>query len=116
MVNIFLTFCAFFPSFISNTNTISINFRANLDAQNAGSQFPGFKFQKRSAGVRPQTPLFMCGMSATRGLQPLIPPSKQRKSLERPTFDYLSTYLYCTVYIHDRRQPRKPGSFTSARR
>jgi hypothetical protein len=33
----FLTFCAFFPSFISNTSIFSINFGANLDAQNAGN-------------------------------------------------------------------------------
>ena len=29
------TICAFFHSFISNTTIVSINFRANLDAQNA---------------------------------------------------------------------------------
>jgi hypothetical protein len=29
----FLTFCAFFPLFISNTSIVSINFGANLDAQ-----------------------------------------------------------------------------------
>ena len=33
----FFTFCAFFPSFISNTTIVSINFRANLGAQNAGN-------------------------------------------------------------------------------
>jgi hypothetical protein len=33
----FFTFCAFFPSFISNTSIVSTNFRANLDAQNAGN-------------------------------------------------------------------------------
>ena len=33
----FFTFCAFFHSFISNTTIVSINFRANLDAQNAGN-------------------------------------------------------------------------------
>ena len=32
-----ITFCAFFPSFISNTSIVSINFGANLDAQNAGN-------------------------------------------------------------------------------
>jgi hypothetical protein len=37
MVNIFLTFCAFFPSSISNTSIVSINFAANLDAQDAGN-------------------------------------------------------------------------------
>ena len=29
-------FCAFLPSFISNTSIFSINFRANLDDQNSG--------------------------------------------------------------------------------
>jgi hypothetical protein len=34
----FFTFCAFFPSFISNTSIVnSIHFGANLDAQNAGN-------------------------------------------------------------------------------
>jgi hypothetical protein len=33
----FFTFFAFFPSFISNTSIFSINFGANLDAQNAGN-------------------------------------------------------------------------------
>ena len=38
MVNIFLTFYAFFPSFISNTIIVrSINFGANLEGQNAGN-------------------------------------------------------------------------------
>jgi hypothetical protein len=37
MANIFLTFCAFFPSFISNTSIVSIHFGENLDAQNAGN-------------------------------------------------------------------------------
>jgi hypothetical protein len=59
-----ITFCAFFPSFISNTSIVSINFRANLDARNVGKAFPGFKFQKISGGVCPQIPLFMRSMSA----------------------------------------------------
>ena len=29
--------CAFFPSFISNASIVSISFRENLDAQNAGN-------------------------------------------------------------------------------
>jgi hypothetical protein len=33
---------------------------------------PGFQFQNFSEGVRPQTPLFMRGMSATRGFQSLL--------------------------------------------
>jgi hypothetical protein len=49
----FFTFCAFFPSFISNTSIVNTNFRANLDAQNAGNGIPCFKFQKFSGGVHP---------------------------------------------------------------
>jgi hypothetical protein len=37
--------------------------------------FPGFKFQKFSGGVLPQTPPFMRGICHTRGLQPLLSPS-----------------------------------------
>ena len=33
----FCTFCAFFPSFSSNTTIVSIHFRANLGAQNEGN-------------------------------------------------------------------------------
>jgi hypothetical protein len=47
------TFCAFFPLFISNTSIVSINFGANLDAQNAGKDISGI--QKFSGGVLPQT-------------------------------------------------------------
>ena len=32
-----ISFCAFFPSFISITSIVSINFGATLDAQNAGN-------------------------------------------------------------------------------
>ena len=39
----FFTFCAFFPSFISNTSIVSINFRANLDVQNAGNDISGIQ-------------------------------------------------------------------------
>ena len=44
MTNNFI-FGQFFPSFISNTSivTTSINFRANLDAQNAGNAISGFE-------------------------------------------------------------------------
>jgi hypothetical protein len=42
MTNNFI-FVRFFPSFISNTNIVSINFRANLDAQNAGNGISGFQ-------------------------------------------------------------------------
>jgi hypothetical protein len=43
---IVLFFVRFFPSFISNTSIVSINFRANLDAQNAGNGISGFQISK----------------------------------------------------------------------
>jgi hypothetical protein len=42
----FFTFCAFFPLFISNTSIVSINFVANLDAQNAGNDISGIQISK----------------------------------------------------------------------
>jgi hypothetical protein len=59
MVNIFLTFCAFFPSFISNTSIVSINFGANLDAQNAGNGIPVLQISKIFGGSTPPDPPFM---------------------------------------------------------
>jgi hypothetical protein len=37
----FFTFCALFPSLISNTSIVNTNFRANLDAQNVGNGISG---------------------------------------------------------------------------
>ena len=51
----FLTFCAIFPSFISNTSIIGINFRANLDAQNAGNGISVLQISKIFWGVCPHT-------------------------------------------------------------
>ena len=61
------TFCAFFPLFISNTSIVSINFGANLDAQNAGKDISGIQISKIFWGVLPQTsPLpFMRGILVT---------------------------------------------------
>jgi hypothetical protein len=43
--------CAFFPSFTSNTSSIiSINFRADLDAQNAGNGIFGLQISKFFGG------------------------------------------------------------------
>jgi hypothetical protein len=53
---------------------IIINFRANLDAQNAGNCISGLQISKIFWGVSHQTPLFMLGMSATHGLPPLLYP------------------------------------------
>ena len=54
MVNIFLLFVRF-PSFISNTSVVNINYRTNLDAQNAGNCI--FVLQILKLGVCPQTPI-----------------------------------------------------------
>ena len=37
LLTIFLLFVRYFPSYISNTSIVSINFRANLNVQNAGN-------------------------------------------------------------------------------
>ena len=60
----FFTFCAFFPSFISNTSIVSINFRANLDAQNAGNGISVLQISKFFWGVQ-TPPQFMRSMLAT---------------------------------------------------
>ena len=49
----FFTFCAFFPSFISNTSIVSTNFRANLDAQNAGNGISMLQISKIFWGSTP---------------------------------------------------------------
>ena len=49
----FFTFCAFFPSFISNTSIASINFRANSDAQNAGNGISVLQISKIFWGSTP---------------------------------------------------------------
>jgi hypothetical protein len=62
----FLTFCAFFPLFISNTSIVRINFGANLDAQNAGNDISGIQISNIFWGSTPQTPPpFMRGILAT---------------------------------------------------
>jgi E3 ubiquitin-protein ligase DOA10 len=50
MVNIFLLFVYLFPSFISNTSIVSIHFRANLDAQNAGNGISGLQISNIFSG------------------------------------------------------------------
>jgi hypothetical protein len=76
MVNIFSTFCAFFPSFISNTSTgiFSIHFGANLDAQNAGNGISVLQISKLFWGSTPpeDTPIHAWYVGLTRGLQPLL--------------------------------------------
>jgi hypothetical protein len=65
MMVIFFTFCAFFPLFISNTSIVSINFGANLDAQNAGNDISGIQISKIFWGSTPPDPPFMRGILAT---------------------------------------------------
>ena len=56
----------FFPSFISNTSIVSINFRANLDAQNAGNCISGLQISDR--------PIHAWYVGHTHGLPPLLYP------------------------------------------
>jgi hypothetical protein len=60
-----ITFCGLFPSFISNTSIVSINFGANLDAQNAGNGIPVLQISKIFWGSTHPDPPFMRGMLAT---------------------------------------------------
>jgi hypothetical protein len=53
---IFLFFVHFFPSFISNASIVSINFRANLDTQNAGNGISGLQISKICWGNMPPDP------------------------------------------------------------
>jgi hypothetical protein len=53
----FFTFCAFFPSFISNTSIVSINFRANLDAQIAGNGISVLQISKFFWGSTDPSPI-----------------------------------------------------------
>ena len=73
----FLTFCAFFHSFISNTTIVSRNFGANLDAQNAGNAISVLQISKIFLGeyTPRQTPIHAWYVGHTRCLQPLLSPS-----------------------------------------
>ena len=65
MINDGLTFCAFFPLFISNTSIVSINFGANLDAHNAGNDISGIQISNNFWGTTPPDPPFMRGILST---------------------------------------------------
>ena len=65
MVNIFLTFCWFFPSFISNTSIVSIHFGANLVAQNAGNGISVLQISKISDPPPPPPHSCVHGMLVT---------------------------------------------------
>jgi hypothetical protein len=67
--------CAFFPSFISNTSIVSINFGANLDAQNAGNGISVPQISKIFWGsTPPDHPIHAWYVGHTRDLQPLLSP------------------------------------------
>ena len=53
MVKFSFTFCEFYLLFISNTSIVSINFGANLDAQNAGNDISGNQISKIFLGTTP---------------------------------------------------------------
>jgi hypothetical protein len=67
MVNIFLLFVRLFSSFISNTSIVSINFSANLDAQNAGNGISELQISNIFWETMPPDPPppFIPGMSVT---------------------------------------------------
>jgi hypothetical protein len=58
-------FLRVFPLFISNTSIVSINFGANLDAQNAGNDISGIQISKISRGSTQTPPPLMRGILAT---------------------------------------------------
>ena len=70
---IFFYFLCVFPLFISNTSIVSINFGANLDAQNAGNDISGIQIFWGS--TTPDPPIHAWYIGHTRGLQPLLSPS-----------------------------------------
>ena len=70
MVN-FFNFLSFFPLFISNTSIVRINFRANLDAQNAGNDI----FKNFLGEYTHRPPIHAWYIRHTRGFQPLLSPS-----------------------------------------
>ena len=66
----------FFPSFISNTSMVSINFRAKLDLRMQEMAFPCFKFQNFLGEYTPRPPpIHAWYIGHTRGLQPFLSPS-----------------------------------------
>jgi hypothetical protein len=71
----FFTFCAFFPSFISNTSMVRINCRANLDLRMQEMAFPCFKFQNFLGEYTSRPPIHAWYIGHTRGLQLLLSPS-----------------------------------------
>ena len=74
MNNCFI-FCAFFLSFISNRSIRSIDFRANLDAQNAGNGISGLQISKMFwVSILSDPPIHARYVGHTRGLRPLLSP------------------------------------------
>jgi hypothetical protein len=69
-------FSAFFPCFISNTSIVSINFIANLDAQNTGNGIFRLLISNVFWGsMSADPPIHVWYVGHTRGLRPLLYPS-----------------------------------------
>jgi hypothetical protein len=88
------TFCAFFPLFISNTSIVSINFGANLDAQNAGKDIYGIQISKIFWGSTPPDlppPIHAWYIGHTRGLQPLLSQPRSQALVAIPPLIYYLT-------------------------
>jgi hypothetical protein len=90
----FFIFCAFFPSLISNTSILSINFRANLNAQNAGNGISGLHNFTNFLGEYAPRP---------RGLQPFLSLSNGKsptgKSLKKALTSIPKKPYKMSVYI-----------------
>ena len=117
MIGFFFTFCAFFPLFISNTSIVSVNFGANLDAQNAGNDISGIQISKIFWGSTPPDPppIHAWYIGHTRGLQPLLSLSNilsHRKvpfqKMPPPTGKSLKKALRCSKDVDDTCSDRFP--------
>jgi hypothetical protein len=75
MVNIFLLFVHFFLYLFQIQVELAYILEQIWTLTMQEITFPGFKFQKFSGGVLPQTPpIHVWYISHTRGLQPLLSP------------------------------------------
>jgi hypothetical protein len=113
----FFTFCAFFPLFISSTSIVSINFGANLDAQNAGNDISGIQISNIFWGSTPREdrPPFMRDILATHVAfshcyPPLIYYLTERSLFKKcpPTGKSLKKALY---FIYDKSKILARNSF-----
>jgi hypothetical protein len=90
-----------FPSFISNTSIVSINFRANLDAQNAGNDISGIQIS------RPDPP-FMRGILATHVAWDPRPPPPFMRGILATHVAFSHCYPPLIYYLTERSLFKKP--------